>query len=123
MAQPLTLFYNNGKTFVGGVVDSTTASTVNKNIATTDNNNYYVISSPCEVELELTESEGSTSRIKFKRIMPLCPIKISTKDGEKNKVLFAFEKSSTYLSNVTSDSLHPDLIDAYKKMTGVTTII
>ena len=120
MAQPLTLFYNNGKIFIGGLVDSVPASSINSSITTPSD--YYVISSPCEIDFTLEENDNDPAHIKFKRFMPLCPIKISSKDGENNKVLFAFEKSSTYLSNVTGASLNSDVLNAYRIMTGVTTL-
>ena len=116
--QPLTMFYNSGKTFIGGLctLDSNgvTIEGVGKLTSTSD---YYVISSPCEVEFELVEVPGSTSRIEFKKIMPICPIKISSIQEGKN-VYFAFDKKTTALSNITDAYINPILTDAYKKMTG-----
>lgn len=121
MAQPLTLFYNNGKTFIGGLVDSSTLENNSKELGNIPTgNDYYVISSPCEIELNLENEEGTSSQIKFKRIMPLCPIKMSSKSGDL--IYFSFSKQETVLSNITSSSLKDSVIKAYKTMTGVTTV-
>lgn len=119
--QPLTMFYNSGKTFIGGLctLDSSGISIDGVgNITSTSD--YYVISSPCEVEFELVEVAGSTSRIEFKRVMPICPIKMSSKNG--NGIYFVFDKKTTAISNITGASINSTLTDAYRKMTGVTTI-
>lgn len=119
--QPLTMFYNSGKTFIGGLCTLDSDGVTIDGIGEIEqNSDYYVISSPCEVEFELVGVAGSSSRIEFKRIMPICPIKMSSKDGDE--VYFAFDKKTTAISNITGASINPTLTDAYRKITGVTTI-
>lgn len=120
MTYALTVFNFSGKNYLGNVVTFGNGESVNiPGVGTVNSSsNFYVVVSPCEMELELKEVPGASNHIALKKMMPIIPGKLCS--GNADTAYFAFPKATTVLSNITNATINGDLITAYRQMSGCT---
>lgn len=77
----------------------------------------WIIQAPCQIEFQLVEIPGATSRLEFKTVMPLFPHAVH--QGIAGSVYFAFPKATTIMSNISGSLINGSLVNAYQQMTGL----
>lgn len=119
MTETMTIFSCNGKTYVGILCTNISDGDIPV-FAGLDRSidNVWVVKCPCELEFELVEVAGASSRLEFKKVMPIFATKLTTTNNPDN-IYFAFPKDSVILSTVTGTNISGNIEKAYKQMTNI----